>query len=149
MEEMAEDSEENYNKHFSQFIAANVAGDGLEDVYKKVWSLVQRITYSTAAQCLYISDAPICLGRLSRWTLFDICLGLSCHCDTCLCAHSTWPASASEKQTTSLFGFRVASHAYAVERYSCQALLWTPACMQSALPRRAVLCTMHRVKACR
>ena len=38
MEEMAEDSEENYNKHFSQFIAADVEGAGLEDLYKEVWA---------------------------------------------------------------------------------------------------------------
>ena len=36
MEEMQEDSEENYNKHFSQFIAAEVEGGDLEDLYKEV-----------------------------------------------------------------------------------------------------------------
>lgn len=40
MEEMAEDSEENYNKHFSQFIAADLEGGGLEDLYKEVWALL-------------------------------------------------------------------------------------------------------------
>ena len=37
MGEMAEDSEENYNKHFSQFIAAQLAGEDLEDTLKEVW----------------------------------------------------------------------------------------------------------------
>ena len=39
MEEMQEDSEENYNKHFSQFIAADLEGDGLEDLFKEVLGL--------------------------------------------------------------------------------------------------------------
>ena len=38
MEEMAEDSEENYNKHFSQFIAADLAGEDLEEKMKEVWT---------------------------------------------------------------------------------------------------------------
>ena len=47
MEEMAEDSEENYNKHFSQFIAADLDGGGLEDVLKEVWPSFQTRAYCT------------------------------------------------------------------------------------------------------
>lgn len=36
MEEMQEDSEENYNKHFSQYIAAEVEGGDLEELLAKV-----------------------------------------------------------------------------------------------------------------
>ena len=36
MEEMQEDSEENYNKHFSQYIAAEVEGGDLEELMAKV-----------------------------------------------------------------------------------------------------------------
>lgn len=43
MEEMAEDSEENYNKHFSQFIAADLAGEDLEDKLKEVWDLLKTL----------------------------------------------------------------------------------------------------------
>ena len=49
MEEMAEDSEENYNKHFSQFIAADLEGAGLEDLYKEVWVSLQILAYPAAA----------------------------------------------------------------------------------------------------
>ncbi|KAL3147037.1 60S ribosomal protein L5 [Trebouxia sp. C0009 RCD-2024] len=41
MEEMAEDSEENYNKHFSQFIAADLAGEDLEDKLKEVHAAIR------------------------------------------------------------------------------------------------------------
>lgn len=36
MEEMQEDSEENYNKHFSQYMAAEVEGGDLEELMAKV-----------------------------------------------------------------------------------------------------------------
>ena len=65
MEEMAEDSEENYNKHFSQFIAADLAGDGLEDVLKEVWALLQTLAYPTAAFAFAsVSARSICTCNL-------------------------------------------------------------------------------------
>ena len=36
MNEMQEDSEENYNKHFSQYIAAELEGDDLEGQLQEV-----------------------------------------------------------------------------------------------------------------
>ena len=38
MEEMQEDSEENYNKHFSQYIAAELEGGDLEEKLQQVRS---------------------------------------------------------------------------------------------------------------
>ena len=64
MEDMAEDSEENYNKHFSQFIAANIEGSGLEDKYKEVRALLQTPTYPTAAY----APAFACCAR-TPWSL--------------------------------------------------------------------------------
>ena len=47
MEEMQEDSEENYNKHFSKFIEAEVEGGDLEDLYKEVCTIQSPLETST------------------------------------------------------------------------------------------------------
>lgn len=41
MEEMQEDSEENYNKHFSQYMAAEVEGGDLEELMAKVHTAIR------------------------------------------------------------------------------------------------------------
>lgn len=64
MEEMAEDSEENYNKHFSQFIAADLAGEDLEDKLKEVWDLLDTLlTLSMHLSCFCLSNtqAAVCV----------------------------------------------------------------------------------------
>ncbi len=45
MEEMQEDSEENYNKHFSQYMAAEVEGGDLEELMAKVMLLLLLLCY--------------------------------------------------------------------------------------------------------
>ena len=61
MEEMAEDSEENYNKHFSQFIAADLEGDGLEDLYKEVCALLQSLPTLLHLLLHSLLPLPLCL----------------------------------------------------------------------------------------
>ena len=41
MTEMQEDSEENYNKHFSKYIEAGLEGEELEDTMKEVGCLAR------------------------------------------------------------------------------------------------------------
>jgi large subunit ribosomal protein L5e len=36
MREMEEDDEENYNKHFAGYVAADLSADDLEELYEKV-----------------------------------------------------------------------------------------------------------------
>jgi len=41
MREMEEDDEENYQKHFSQYLAANIEADDLEEMYEKVHASIR------------------------------------------------------------------------------------------------------------
>ena len=45
MTEMQEDSEENYNKHFSKYIEAGLEGEELEDTLKEVGCLAREGVY--------------------------------------------------------------------------------------------------------
>ena len=58
MEEMQEDSEENYNKHFSQYMAAEVEGGDLEELMAKVMlHLLRLLTCFTMSM-----QGPLCIA---------------------------------------------------------------------------------------
>ena len=60
MEEMQEDSEENYNKHFSKFIEAEVEGGDLEDLYKEVRTMSLSKHACCASARLVSAFATLC-----------------------------------------------------------------------------------------
>ena len=55
MEEMQEDSEENYNKHFSQYIAAELEGGDLEEKLQEVRSFCLSACCQCCQRCIQVS----------------------------------------------------------------------------------------------
>lgn len=72
MGDMAEDSEENYNKHFSQFIAADMESDGLEDLYKEVWDASQNLAYPVSGALLLL--LPLACAHCQAWAACHVTL---------------------------------------------------------------------------
>lgn len=65
MEEMQEDSEENYNKHFSQYMAAEVEGGDLEELMAKVMLLLLKLCYLLHKwDCAVTQVGVCCHGKL-------------------------------------------------------------------------------------
>lgn len=60
MEEMQEDSEENYNKHFSQYMAAEVEGGDLEELMAKVMLLLLQLCYLLHKLDCAVTQAGVC-----------------------------------------------------------------------------------------
>ena len=74
MEEMQEDSEENYNKHFSQYMAAEVEGGDLEELMAKVMlHLLRLLTCYTMSM-----QGPLCIlpgkGLACYIQFFELCM---------------------------------------------------------------------------